>query len=455
MNKELVSIIIRTKNEEKWISSCLKSVFKQNYKNFEVIIVDNESSDNTVKRAKEFNVKVISIRDFYPGRAINEGIRNSNGEIIVCLSGHCIPTNNDWLKNLISNLDKDIAGVYGRQEPLSFTSDLDKRDLLTVFGRDKKIQIKDSFFHNANSALTRKIWKQYPFSETLTNIEDRVWGQEVINAKFKIIYEPEASVYHWHGIHQDLNPDRASNIVKILENIKGFAPKKATIEEQRILAVIPVKGPSLLINNTNLLDKTISEIRKSNLITDIAVATDDIGNVKIADLQKVISVTRPDYLSEDYIDIFEIVEFALDKLEETKKLYDIVVLIEEIFPFRKYQTIDEMIIKLVNNGYDTIFAGKSIPHNVWKFENGTYIDSSHSDHMSTPTKFRKNRDISGLPGLCTVTHSATLRNKIIFSGKLGIHEIESSKESIEIRNDDDLSLAEIVIRDEITNEEIT
>jgi rhamnosyltransferase len=48
MSTRLVSIIIRTKNEEKWISSCLKSVFKQEYKNIEVIVVDNESTDRTV-----------------------------------------------------------------------------------------------------------------------------------------------------------------------------------------------------------------------------------------------------------------------------------------------------------------------------------------------------------------------------------------------------------------------
>ena len=51
--KNLVSIVIRTKNEEKWIESCLKSVFNQNYKNFEVILVDNKSTDNTVKIAKK------------------------------------------------------------------------------------------------------------------------------------------------------------------------------------------------------------------------------------------------------------------------------------------------------------------------------------------------------------------------------------------------------------------
>ena len=41
----LVSIIIRTKNEERWITLCLNAVFSQSYKNFEVIIIDNNSTD--------------------------------------------------------------------------------------------------------------------------------------------------------------------------------------------------------------------------------------------------------------------------------------------------------------------------------------------------------------------------------------------------------------------------
>ena len=56
MAKELVSIIVRTKNEEKWISSCLSKIFEQNYKKIEVIIVDNNSKDKTVERAKNFPV---------------------------------------------------------------------------------------------------------------------------------------------------------------------------------------------------------------------------------------------------------------------------------------------------------------------------------------------------------------------------------------------------------------
>ena len=156
--KPLVSIIVRTKNEERWIASCLRSIFQQTYDKLEVILVDNESIDLTIKKAKEFPIKIVNIKDFFPGKSINDGIRASKGEYIVCISGHCIPTNNLWLSNLIRNLDDSkVAGVYGRQEPFSYSSDIDKRDLLTVFGLDKKVQIKDTFFHNANSSFTRKI----------------------------------------------------------------------------------------------------------------------------------------------------------------------------------------------------------------------------------------------------------------------------------------------------------
>ena len=47
MNK--ISIIVRTKNEERWIGHCLKAIYEQDYPSFEVILVDNNSTDNTKK----------------------------------------------------------------------------------------------------------------------------------------------------------------------------------------------------------------------------------------------------------------------------------------------------------------------------------------------------------------------------------------------------------------------
>ena len=147
-----VSIIIRTKNEERWISHCLSMVFNQDFKDFEVILVDNASTDYTVEVAKRYPLaRVVNIDKFLPGLALNEGIRASSGRIIVCLSGHCVPKATDWLSTLLANFTNDpaLAGVYGRQLPVSFTDPIDKRDMLIVFGQDRRVQVKDYFFHKS------------------------------------------------------------------------------------------------------------------------------------------------------------------------------------------------------------------------------------------------------------------------------------------------------------------
>ncbi len=205
-----VSIIIRTKNEERWVGHCLKMVFAQDFKDYEVIIVDNESGDHTLEVARHFSLShTLSISEYRPGLALNLGIRKSKGDYIVCLSAHCIPQSEKWLSSLIKNVDdRQIAGAYGRQLPVSFSGPSDKRDLLNVFGLDRRVQFKDSFFHNANSVVRRDVWEKIPFDESVTNIEDRIWAKAVIDLGYRLVYDPDAAVYHYHGIHRENDPQR-------------------------------------------------------------------------------------------------------------------------------------------------------------------------------------------------------------------------------------------------------
>ena len=158
-NSPEVSIIIRTHNEERWISHCLSAIFSQDFDNFEVVLVDNNSTDYTVEVAKRYPItNIVTIDKFFPGKALNDGIRASSGDYIVCISSHCIPKDKNWLRNLYKNfnISKKIAGVYGRQLPMKNSSSHDKRDLAVVFGRDKRIQRKDYFFHNPiNSSVDK------------------------------------------------------------------------------------------------------------------------------------------------------------------------------------------------------------------------------------------------------------------------------------------------------------
>lgn len=446
MNQPLVSLIIRTYNEERWITSCLNAVFNQTYKNIEVVIVDNLSTDQTLNRAKNFPVNIINIVNFLPGKAINEGIRVSKGEIIVCISGHCVPVNNQWLEKLIKELsDPSVAGVYGRQEPLSYSSDLDKRDLITVFGLDKKIQIRDPFFHNANSAFTRKVWEAYPFDEEATNIEDRIWGQKVIAARFKIVYEPDASVYHWHGIHHDLNPERAQKIVRILENIEQQKPSEISDNKKsNIFAIIPVKGVSLSINNKPLIKRTIQSINNSTSITHKFVVTDNQVTAELAKENGVTNVIlRPLELSENFISIPDILQFALHKLEPEYGTPDFVVLLEETYPFRQSGLIDKMVARMKNEGYDTLIAVKHETR-------GMFLEEENCLRLFAdgfmPSHFKKSRGMIGLLGLACIIKPSLIRSGELLGKNIGLFEVFDPFSPISIRSSSELSFAESLLK---------
>jgi len=442
----LVSIIIRTKNEERWITSCLNSVFAQSYNKFEVIIVDNMSDDTTLKRIKTYPVKLVKIKLFFPGKALNEGIRSSKGDIIVCLSGHCIPVNKDWLKNIVYELnDEKVAGVYGRQQPLAYSSDTDKRDLINLFGLDKKIQIKDPFFHNANSAFKKKTWKKFPFDEKLTNIEDRAWGKEVIKNGYKIIYEPSASVFHWHGVHHDMNPQRAKNVVKILENIELNSSKNIKPKNKKVYAIIPIKGNSKLINNKLLLDYTLKVLLSSKKINKVFVVTD---SKKIAEVAKkrgaIVPFIRPKHLSESFISIVDVIQYTLEQIKNDYDTPDLVGIFEEVYPFRNLKMVDDMISEIILRNYDTLIAAKYEPR-------GIFINNNYNTDMMVerfmPSKLKPNKMYVGLLGLGCIVKTHLIQTGEILGKTVGLFEINNPYSPISIKTNEDLSIFKSLIKD--------
>jgi cellulose synthase/poly-beta-1,6-N-acetylglucosamine synthase-like glycosyltransferase len=442
----LVSIVIRTKNEERWITPCLRAVFGQTHKNVEVIIVDNGSTDRTIMRAREYPVEVTHIDDFRPGKAINDGVRASRGEVIVCLSGHCVPVNEFWLENLIRDLrDPHVAGVYGRQEPLSYSSDFDKRDLLTVFGMDKKVQIKDSFFHNANSALRREVWERCPFDELVTNIEDRVWGQRVIADGLKIVYEPDARVYHWHGIHQDLDTDRARSVVRILESLNGFATTGNHIDpaDLRTVAVIPVRGESRVVGGKALLEYTIRAAREAKYIRDVIVATDSDETANLAiSLGARAPFRRPIELSADYVDVLDVIRYTLDRIEAEGTMPDVIMILEETYPFRRPAMLDAMIRQLLSQGLDTVIAARRETRGIWLQTPG---ETRILAEGFMPRRLKRSQAMIGLVGLGCATYPALVRQGNVLGGKVGIFEIGHPLSVLEVQDAHSMELAHTLI----------
>ncbi len=198
------SIIIRTYNEERCLYECLDKVFKQTGESFEVIVVDSESTDNTVNIAKQFDVKLVSIpkKEFTYGRSLNVGCSAAKGEYLIFLSAHALPASNFWLSTLLRPLKEGAVGVYGKQLPATDANPLVTRFVTKTWNTKKSIEF--IAFSNANAAIKREFWKQIRFDENTSGGEDRLWARKIKHLGHAIKYSKEASVYHSHNDSQYL-----------------------------------------------------------------------------------------------------------------------------------------------------------------------------------------------------------------------------------------------------------
>ena len=110
----LVSVIILNYNAGNLLSECIESVLKTDYEKFEIIIVDNDSKDDSVDRCKEKfrDVQIIENKKnlgYCEGN--NVGIRNAKGEFIAILNPDTVVDSN-WLKELIKGYEIFGDGMY-------------------------------------------------------------------------------------------------------------------------------------------------------------------------------------------------------------------------------------------------------------------------------------------------------------------------------------------------------
>jgi rhamnosyltransferase len=222
VNEMDISIVILTKNAEGDLCRSLPVIFSQRTKfSYEVIIIDNESSDNTLELLKRFPVRNITVKesDFHHSKVRNLGVQVSKGRFLVLLTGDAIPCNELWLENLIIPLEKDsnAAGVYSRQIPKPDCSPIEARDIYLGAGPLRIIkavdfsdpyQVEDyknniwSFiaFSNISSCYRKDLLKTYPFNEAISAVEDQEWCKRMIEKGHSFYYEPASCVLHSHNL---------------------------------------------------------------------------------------------------------------------------------------------------------------------------------------------------------------------------------------------------------------
>ena len=210
----LVSIIILNYNAGNLVIDCIDSIKKSTYKNFEVILVDNASDDQShIKCKKKFNdIKLIeNSKNLGYCEGNNVGLRVANGQFVVILNPDTIVESN-WLEELLNAYKNNGRGIY--QPKFLATSDnsmlLSSGNMIQIFGfgysrskgdhdRKKFENIEKINYASGTCIFTSKevleeIGLLEPFLFAFHDDLELCWRAALIN--INSFYVPKSIVYH-------------------------------------------------------------------------------------------------------------------------------------------------------------------------------------------------------------------------------------------------------------------
>lgn len=203
----MISVIIPVKNDENNIRAAVESVLNQSTRErFEVIVVNNNSTDNTVKMISDLKIKILKEMKPSASAVRNRGIRNAKGSLLLFTDSDCM-VSKDWM-NAHVDAQKSNDVVLGRMllHPDYRKSIIAKTleyGLLPYFDfyLMKRGDVDFWNLYTPNLSVKKKVFDKVGlFDEDFkyAGSEDTEFGFRLRSNRIKIYYEPKAVVFHKH-----------------------------------------------------------------------------------------------------------------------------------------------------------------------------------------------------------------------------------------------------------------
>jgi len=198
------SIIIPAYNAERTLSSCLAAVTDQSVskKDYEVIVVDDGSTDSTSNIAKGFNVKYIFQANQGPAAARNRGVHSAEGNIVLFTDADCVSHWN-WIEEMVKPFgNPDVVGVKGayrtkQKELASRFAQAEFEDRYDLLQKNPSIDMIDTY----SAAFKKKVFLNmggFDESFPVANNEDTDFSYRLAFEGYELVFNPKAIVYHTH-----------------------------------------------------------------------------------------------------------------------------------------------------------------------------------------------------------------------------------------------------------------
>jgi len=212
------SVIIPFKNAERTLERCLQSLMAQSYASFEVVLVDNNSTDRSPELAESYarryggKLQIRVLRESRPGpsEARNTGVRNAAGRYLAFTDSDCV-AHPDWLREAIEAFDEPKVGaVAGNIEGYTPSNVVDAfHGLFTLRGL-KETRIFSAFtldtggFATTNLVVRRDVFEQVGEFDPLLGANRDVCAEDhdlcarIYKAGFSIKTIQRGTIYHIH-----------------------------------------------------------------------------------------------------------------------------------------------------------------------------------------------------------------------------------------------------------------
>lgn len=213
MEKFLVSVIIPTKDSKETLDEVLESLLLQTWDNYEMIIIDDGSTDNTGElfQGKYFGISNVRYFGFKSNRgrarARNTGIKLSKGDLIIFLDADCVPANKDFIyQHILAHNQMKKCAVIGNTivDPIvrKRNSVARYRESRCNINSRKGIDINHvppKFFSTSNASVFREdLLLTNLFNDSFTGygFEDRDLGFQLSEKGISFIFNEKAIVRH-------------------------------------------------------------------------------------------------------------------------------------------------------------------------------------------------------------------------------------------------------------------
>lgn len=278
--KDRITIVLPAYNVEDYIDECIQSVLNQTYKNFELIIVDDGSSDHTLAKCKKFSedkrIKIISQSNQGVSKARNVGIKNASGKFIAFIDGDDVLGKN-YLELLLNNIIMNSADMA----ICKYVTDIDDLEKQKMETKSKTISksnlesliIKEKFqeCYVWNKLFKKSIIKEknIKFPEGITIWEDIYFIFSYLEQcnKITIINQP---LYYYRSrensaVNQNETITKKLDKLNVLNLLKNLKINKLEFKKQIAIHEIDIRLSFLIknrIDNKEQLKREIVKIRQ-------------------------------------------------------------------------------------------------------------------------------------------------------------------------------------------------